>query len=65
MFKIKLHGIKVKEVPALDDEFAKDVSEFDTLDELKKDIKKQLEKRKMMMPKTSFIIHSLRKLQRV
>ena len=45
VFKIKLHGIKVKEVPALDDEFAKDVSEFDTLDELKKDIKKQLEKR--------------------
>ena len=46
VFKIKLHGIKVKEVPALDDEFAKDVSEFDTLDELKKDINKQLEKRK-------------------
>ena len=46
VFKIKLHGIKVKEVPALDDEFAKDVSEFDTLDALKKDIKKQLEKRK-------------------
>lgn len=46
VFKIKLHGIKVKEVPALDDEFAKDVSEFDTLDEFKKDIKKQLEKRK-------------------
>lgn len=46
VFKIKLHGIKVKDVPALDDEFAKDVSEFDTLDELKKDIKKQLEKKK-------------------
>lgn len=46
VFKIKLHGIKVKDIPALDDEFAKDVSEFDTLDELKKDIKKQLEKRK-------------------
>ena len=46
VFKIKIHGIKVKDVPALDDEFAKDVSEFDTLDELKKDIKKQLEKRK-------------------
>lgn len=46
VFKIKLHGIKVKDVPALDDEFAKDVSEFDTLDELKKDVKKQLEKRK-------------------
>ncbi len=46
VFKIKLHGIKVKDIPALDDEFANDVSEFDTLDELKKDIKKQLEKRK-------------------
>lgn len=46
VFKIKLHGIKVKDIPALDYEFAKDVSEFDTLDELKKDIKKQLEKRK-------------------
>lgn len=43
VFKIKLHEIKVKELPALDDEFAKDVSEFDTLDELKKSIKKELE----------------------
>ena len=36
IFKIKLHEIKKKELPELDDEFAKDVSEFDTLDELKK-----------------------------
>jgi trigger factor len=43
VFKIKLHEIKVKELPALDDEFAKDVSEFDTLDELKKSVKAQLE----------------------
>ncbi len=43
VFKIKLHEIKVKELPALDDEFAKDVSEFDTLDELKKSVKTQLE----------------------
>lgn len=43
VFKIKLHEIKVKELPALDDEFVKDVSEFDTLDELKKSVKKQLE----------------------
>ncbi len=35
VFKIKLHEVKTKELPALDDEFAKDVSEFDTLDELK------------------------------
>jgi len=42
-FKVKLHGIKKKELPKLDDEFAKDVSEFDTLKELKEDIKKKLE----------------------
>ncbi len=46
VFKIKLHEIKVKELPALDDEFAKDVSEFDTLDELKKSVKAQLEENK-------------------
>lgn len=39
VFKCKLHEIKEKEMPALDDEFAKDVSEFDTLDELKADLK--------------------------
>jgi trigger factor len=38
-FKIKLHEIKIKELPELDDEFAKDVSEFDTLDEFKISIK--------------------------
>ena len=42
-FKVKLHEIKVKELPKLDDEFAKDISEFDTLDELKADIKEDLE----------------------
>lgn len=42
-FEVKIHGIKVKEMPALDDEFAKDTSEFDTLDELKADMKAQLE----------------------
>ena len=42
-FKVKLHEIKVKELPELDDEFAKDVSEFDTLEELKADIKEHLE----------------------
>ncbi len=45
-FKIKLHEIKVKEVPALDDEFVKDVSEYDTVDELKKNVKKELENKK-------------------
>ena len=43
-FKVKLHEIKKKELPALDDEFAKDSSEFDTLEELKKSIKERLEK---------------------
>ena len=43
-FKVKLHEIKKKEVPELDDEFAKDVSEFDTLAELKNSIKEKLEK---------------------
>lgn len=43
-FKVKLHEIKKKELPKLDDEFAKDVSEFDTLEELKKDIKEKKEK---------------------
>ena len=42
-FKVKLHEIKKKEMPALDDEFAKDVSEFDTLKELKASIKEKLE----------------------
>ena len=43
VFKVKLHEIKVKEMPKLDDEFAKDVSEFDTLEELKNSIKEKLE----------------------
>ena len=42
-FKVKLHEIKRKELPTLDDEFAKDVSEFDTLEELKNSIKEKLE----------------------
>ncbi|MBR6034152.1 MAG: trigger factor [Clostridia bacterium] len=43
VFKVKVHEIKKKELPKLDDEFAKDVSEFDTLKELKADIKEKLE----------------------
>lgn len=41
-FKVKLHEIKVKELPKIDDEFAKDVSEFDTLKDLKASIKEKL-----------------------
>ena len=39
VFHVKVNAVKVKEVPAIDDEFAKDVSEFDTLDELKADVR--------------------------
>lgn len=41
-FKVKIHEIKTKELPELDDEFAQDVSEFDTLDEYREDVKKRL-----------------------
>ncbi len=44
VFKVKLNELKKKELPELDDEFAKDVSEFDTLKELKQSIKEKLEK---------------------
>lgn len=43
IFKVKLHEIKRKELPEIDDEFAKDVSEFDTIKELKESIKEKLE----------------------
>ena len=46
VFKVKLHEIKLRELPAADDEFAKDVSEFDTLKELKADLKKKALDRK-------------------
>lgn len=46
VFKVKLHEIKKRELPEIDDEFAKDVSEFDTLDDLKKDFKEKLIERK-------------------
>ena len=45
-FKCKLHEIKFRELPAIDDEFAKDVSEFDTLEALKEDLKAKALERK-------------------
>ncbi len=45
VFNVKIHEIKVKELPEMDDEFAKDVSEFDTLDELKADTRSVLEQK--------------------
>ncbi len=54
VFKCKIHEIKSKELPELDDDFAKDVSEFDTLDELKADLKKQIGERKTASANTDF-----------
>ena len=44
-FNVKIHAIKTEVVPELDDEFAKDVSEFDTLDELKADVRAKQQER--------------------
>ena len=54
VFKCRLNGIQVEELPELDDELAKDVSEFDTLDELKEDIKNNLMKSKEDRANTEF-----------
>ncbi len=54
VFKVKINEIKTKELPELDDEFAKDVSEFDTLDELKDDIRKQISEKKENDAKADF-----------
>lgn len=45
IFKVKIHEIKTKELPEIDDEFAKDISEFDSLEELKADTRKTLEQK--------------------
>ena len=49
VFKVKLNALKVNELPELDDEFVRDVSEFDTLDEYKADIKAKLEEKNAKM----------------
>ena len=54
VFKVVLHELKVKELPELDDEFAKDVSEYDTLAELKKSIKAELSDAKAEEVKRAF-----------
>ncbi len=54
VFKCKLHEIKTKELPELNDEFAKDVSEFDTLDELKADIRKHLQEHRQQEADNAF-----------
>ena len=54
VFKIKLHEIKVKELPELDDEFAKDMGEYETVDELKKGIEDDMLKRKQESAQHAF-----------
>jgi len=53
MFKVTVKGIKEKELPAADDDFAKDVSEFDTIEEYKADIKAKLAEKKENQAKTA------------
>ncbi len=53
VFKVKLHEIKRKNLPELDDEFAKDVSEFETLDEYKQDIEKTMKEKKEQSNKSA------------
>ncbi|WP_322173749.1 trigger factor [Acutalibacter caecimuris] len=52
-FKIKLHEIKHQELPEVDDEFVKDISEFDTLEEYKNDLKETVRKRKERVVESS------------
>lgn len=53
-FEVTVKEIKVKELPELDDEFAKETSEFDTLAEVKEDIKKNIEEQNVSKAKTEF-----------
>ncbi len=52
VFKCKVHEIKEEELPEINDDFVKDVSEFDTMDELKEDVRKNLEKSKAARAET-------------
>lgn len=51
LFKVKVHEVKTKDYPIVDDEFAQDVSEFDTLEEYKEDLKKNLAEKKVQEAK--------------
>ncbi len=53
-FKVKVHAIKTQELPELDDEFAKDVSEFDTFEDFKADITKKLKENNKKRSKQEF-----------
>ncbi|WP_416175505.1 trigger factor [Clostridium sp.] len=54
VFKVTVKGIKTKELPELDDEFAKEISEFDTLDEVRADIRKKKEKENELKSKREY-----------
>jgi trigger factor len=54
VFTIKLHEVKEKDLPAMDDEFAKDVSEFDTLEEFKADLRKKEEESREASAKRAY-----------
>lgn len=54
VFKVKLNSLTVNELPEADDEFAKDVSEFDTLEEYKADLRKTIEKRRKDQADSAF-----------
>jgi trigger factor len=62
VFKVTVSAIKVKELPELDDEFAKDVSEFDTLDELKADLRKKQEENNTEKAKKDFEDEAVKKV---
>ena len=61
VFKCKVNEIKVQEIPVIDDEFASDVSEFDTLDEYKADLRKKLEERKEKQAKSEMREEAMKK----
>ena len=61
VFKVKLNSLSTRELPELDDEFAKDVSEFDTLDEYKADIRAKQEKQQQELTDNKFRSDIIRK----
>lgn len=62
VFKVKLHEVKERQVPDIDDEFAKDVSEFDTLEEFKTDLERQVKERREVNAQRAFEEAVLEKL---
>jgi trigger factor len=62
VFKVKIHEVKTKEIPEADDEFAQDVSEFDTLEEYKESLRKELEEQKETEAKKTKEDEAIRKI---